>query len=194
MRSQSPLIRWPRLAASALAAVVFLAPTPSLASANADSERVDCKLPPQIRSLDGNMSYLAAGRQVHIPVAECKQRGGSWNGGGPGAYAGASGSLAVTVGGQGEVAACPLLGRVVGLSGGSTLAVRAGPGRQFARVDRLTNGRQVFICDRVGDADWVGIVYASDPHDDCGLSAPISPARAYTGSCHAGWVRSNFLQ
>jgi len=188
--SKSPL---PALAvlASALATMLGAAvPTRAVASAGAD-ELVDCKLPPQIRSLGRNLTYLAAGRLVRVSAAECGQRGGTWNGRGPGKYAGAGGPLAVTVGGDGGHPACPLQASIAGLRGGSTLAVRAGPGTGFARVDRLGNGERVFLCDRSGDAGWVGIVYGPA---DCGLSAPIVPPRAYDGACRSGWVRSNYLR
>ena len=183
------------LAAGLLAALAAVAPaaakSPPLPT---DAEMVECRLPPQVRSLGRNVTYLAAGRQMRLGVAECKQRGGTWNGHGPGAYAGGaadtSGPLAVTVGGDPKSAACPLQGTVYGLKNG-TLAVRAGPGTSFQRIDRLANGARVYLCDRAGNGDWVGVVYGNG---DCGLSAPIDPPRAYEGSCRAGWVRSTFLR
>jgi hypothetical protein len=69
--------------------------------------------------------------------------------------------------------------------------VRAGPGTGFERVDRLRRGTRVFVCDRAGDAGWVGIVYGAE---DCGLSAPVDPPRAYAGACRSGWVRSSYLR
>jgi hypothetical protein len=192
MRAQaakSPLAALAALA-TALAALLAGVPAPGLASPDA-GEPVDCKLPPQIRSLGRNVTYLAAGRLVRISAAECGQRGGTWNGRGPGKLAGAGGPLAVTVGGDASAAACPLQASVAGLRGSSTLAVRAGPGTGFARVDGLRNGSRVFLCDRSGDAGWVGIVYGAA---DCGLSAPITPPRAYAGACRSGWVRSNYLR
>ena len=179
------------LASAALAAALAAA-TPAPALASPDDEVVECKLPPQIRSLGSHATYLAAGRIVHVSVAECKTRGGSWNGRGPGKYAGAdaNGPLAVTVGGEGKGAACPLQARVR-LQGTGTLSVRAGPGTAFAKLDRLANGAHVFLCDRSGAAGWVGVVYGPG---DCGLSAPINPPRPYEGACHSGWVRSDFLR
>jgi hypothetical protein len=164
------------------------APAPALASPGT-AEVVDCKLPPQVRSLGRNLSYLAAGRLVRVSASECAQRGGSWNGRGPGKYA-AAGPLAVTIGGDAVEAACPAQASVW-LRGNSTLAVRAGPGTGFDRVDRLGNGTRVFVCDRAGDAGWVGIVYGAA---DCGLAAPITPPRAYQGPCRSGWVRSSYLR
>lgn len=193
-QSQPSFRRWPALVAGAAIAALALLPAPLRASPETAADMVDCKLPPQIRSLGRNVTYLAAGRLVRVPVAECKLRGGTWKGGGPGARAGTGGTLAVTVGTQSGVPACPLQATVAGLRGSSSLAVRAGPGTGFARVDRLANGRSVHLCDRAGNAGWVGIVYASDAREDCGLSAPITPPRAYVGACRAGWVRSNYLR
>ena len=182
-----------RLAFHAVASVLLAFVLASPAGANspplpADAAIVACRLPPQIRSLGRNVTYLAAGRQMQLSVAECRQRGGSWNGRGPGAKAGGNAPLAVTVGGEGP--ACPLQATVSGLQGGS-LAVRTGPGTRFERIDRLEDGARVHLCDRAGAAGWVGIVYGSG---DCGLAAPINPPRAYSGSCRAGWVRSNYLR
>ena len=179
------------LSTSTLFAAIAALANPAVANSPplpGDAEMVVCRLPPQVRSLGRNVTYLAAGRQLQLSVAECKQRGGTWNGRGPGAYAGAKSPLAVTVGGEG--AACPLQATVTGLQGGS-LAVRAGPGTKFERLDRLDNGARVHLCDRAGEAGWVGIVYGDG---DCGLAAPIDPPRAYAGSCRSGWVRSSYLR
>ena len=179
------------LAAGLFASFAAIAPAAASSPPAAEaSELVECRLPPQIHTLGRNMTYLAAGRQVQVSVAECKQRGGTWKGGGPGALAGASTPLAVTVGVDGSGPACPLQATVTGLHSG-TLAVRAGPGAGFERLDRLGNGTRVFLCDRAGDAGWAGVIYGSG---DCGLSAPISPPRAYTGACRSGWVKSSYLR
>ena len=180
--------------AGAIALAAAFSPVPVQAQAGAATGLVDCKLPPQLRTLGRNATYLAAGRQMKLSAAECKQRGGSFDGRGPGKYAGgaadANAPLAVTVGGDAKGAACPLQGTVTGLQSG-TLAVRAGPGTHFARVDRLANGARVHLCDRAGEGDWVGVVYGAG---DCGVAAPIDPPRAYTGSCRSGWVRSTYLR
>ena len=181
--------------AVAVAAAGIAAPVQASREASG-ADVVECKLPPQIRSLGRHATYLAAGRVVKIPVSECQVRGGTWSGGGPGALAGAAkidGPLAVTVGGDGEGGACPLQGTVGGMSKGSTLAVRAGPGTSFARLDRLPNGKRVYLCDRAADNVWVGVVYGNG-NQDCGLAAPITPPRAYNGPCRAGWVRSDYLR
>ena len=191
MRAQAPRSPVSALAAlaTALAALsgASLLPTPAFASP--DAELVDCKLPPQVRSLGRNVTYLAAGRLVRVSAGECAQRGGSWNGRGPGRFA-ADAPLAVTVGNDAGGAACPAQASVQ-LRGAGSLAVRAGPGTGFERTDRLLDGTRVFVCDRAGAAGWVGIVYGAA---DCGLSAPVSPPRAYAGACRSGWVRSSYLR
>jgi hypothetical protein len=200
MRAPTPNVP-ATLSAGLAAALVLLSAgiAPGVATANPNSaggeQIVDCRLPPQLRSLGSRATYMAAGRQMKLSVSECKQRGGSWDGRGPGAYAGSSaahptGPMAVTVGSGGKDAACPLEGTVFGLKSG-TLAVRAGPGTTFDRIDRLGNGTRVHLCDRAGEGDWVGVVYGSG---DCGVSAPIDPPRAYSGACKSGWVRSTYLR
>lgn len=178
------------VAAGLLTAWGAIAPAAANPAQASDLALVECRLPPQIHTLGRNATYLAAGRQMQLTVAECKQRGGTFNGRGPGAYAGANAPLAVTVGGSGKGGACPLQAKVAGLQGGS-LAVRAGPGTNFDRIDKLDNGARVYLCDRTGQAGWVGVVYGSG---DCGLDAPINPPRAYAGRCRAGWVRSTYLR
>jgi hypothetical protein len=48
---------------------------------------------------------------------------------------------------------------VAGLNpqGDNFLAVRSGPGRDFAKIDELYQGDRVLLCDERGQ--WVGIVY-----------------------------------
>ena len=198
MRASTPILRSTlRTGLVAAATVLAAAIAPGIATANpaggSADQMVDCRLPPQLRTLGRNATYLAAGRQMKLSVSECKQRGGSWDGHGPGEYAGGaapSGPLAVTIGSGASGPACPLQGTVTGLKSG-TLAVRAGPGVSFERIDRLSNGARVHLCDRAGGGDWVGVVYGSG---DCGLSAPIDPPRAYSGACRSGWVRSTYLR
>jgi hypothetical protein len=177
--------------AASVAPAIAKTPPPAAAA----DGMVECRLPPQVRSLGRNVTYLAAGRQMKLTVAECKQRGGTFEGHGPGAYAGGAADvgnapLAVTFGGDAKGAACPLQGTVTGLKNG-TLAVRNGPGTNFERIDRLANGARVYLCDRAGGGDWVGVVYGSG---DCGVSATVDPPRAYDGSCRSGWVRSTYLR
>lgn len=57
-------------------------------------------------------------------------------------------AVPVDVGGSAEWDACGSLGEVRGLKadGDGFLAVRAGPGADYAMLDRLDNGRQVYVC------------------------------------------------
>lgn len=161
---------------------------------------VECRLPPQIRSLGRNVTYLAAGRQIRLSTADCKVRGGSYDGHGPGALAGreapvaADGRSVVTIGGDSKRAACPGSGKVSGLSGAGTLSVRTGPGVQLGRADRLANGAAVFMCDWSADGNWVGVVYAPRAGVDCGVSEKITSPRPYAGSCRSGWVSAKYLR
>lgn len=161
----------------------------------ADQALVDCRMPPQLRSLGRNMTYLAAGRQVRIPAADCKIRGGSYDGRGPGSKAGfANGRSAVMIGGDESRPGCPGSGKVGGLSAAGTLSVRAAPGTAAARLDKLSNGANVFMCDWSADGAWVGVVYDGSPGADCGVSGKVTPSRAYEGPCKSGWVSARYLK
>jgi hypothetical protein len=164
-----------------------------------DQAVVECRLPPQIRSLGNHVTYLAAGRQVSTTIADCKVRGGRYDGHGPGALAAqgpapAPGVQPVTVGGDQSRAGCPKSGVVSGLKGGGMLSVRSAPGAASAKVDKLGIGKKVFMCDWSTDGAWVGVVYPGATSVDCGVSKMIEQAQPYTGACHSGWVSSKYLK
>ena len=78
-------------------------------------------------------------------------------------------------------------------SGDNYLAVRARPSRVAPELDRLTTGRQVWICDRDAVPGWTGIVYAAEPEQECNVGSPVPSPRAYGGPCRQGWVASRYL-
>jgi hypothetical protein len=88
-------------------------------------------------------------------------------------------------------------GRVGGLNprGDGFLAVKAGPGLNFDRIDKLGNGTEVYLCGYYGD--WVAIVYsATGRRTGCGLEEPWlggPRSRPYTGPCLSGWVHRNWI-
>lgn len=81
-------------------------------------------------------------------------------------------NVPVYVGGNDGLDACMSSGTVIGLdpNGDGWLAVKSGPGLNFARVDVLYNGQNVSICDQVGP--WMAVVY-SKRRQDCGVSTPL---------------------
>lgn len=173
------------------------APAKTPVAASDDQVIVQCQLPPQIRSLGNHATYLAAGRRISTTIADCKVRGGKYDGHGPGAYAGqttAPGTQAVTVGGDRARVACPKSGVVAGLKGGGVLSVRAAPGATAGRVDKLGVGKRVFMCDWSGDGGWVGVVYAASAALDCGVSKTIDRPQPYAGACRSGWVSARYLK
>lgn len=181
-------------AGAILAASAAVLP-PARATEAAGSQAVTCQLPPQIRRLGRQATYLAAGRIISTTAAECRVRGGQAR-----AVAAASapaaasdGRMGVMVGGDRKTAACPVSGEIIGLKGRSTLSVRAGPGTQQARLDRLANGRRVFVCDGSSDEAWLGIVYPRSAGEDCGVQKPLRDARAYDGPCAVGWVNAGWV-
>lgn len=97
----------------------------------------------------------------------------------------------VMIGEDYDLDACMGVGIVVGLDpeNNSGLTVHAGPGTDFAKIDRIPLDRLVWICD--GEGQWTGIVYGeTGPREliDCGVSAPIPDRQPYDGSCASGWV------
>lgn len=166
-----------------------------------DQTMVECRLPPQIRTIGREATYLAGGRTIRASVAECKVRGGSYHGQGPGALAGrgseawaARTPVAVIVGGDKAQAACPRTGVVDGLSARGTLSVRTAPSPASKRVDSLTNGETVFMCDWSAAGEWVGVVYSRESGADCGVSKYILLPEPYAGTCRSGWVSSKYVK
>lgn len=185
------------LLVAAVSPATALEPPPKLD----DQAMTECRLPPQIRTLGRNATYLAGGRTIRTSVAECKLRGGTYDGQGPGALAGrgsdewaAGAAVPVIVGGDASQAGCPRSGVVTGLAGKGSLTVRSGPSTASRRVDGLGNGRSVVMCDWSVNGDWVGVVYAGESGVDCGLSKYIATAQPYSGACRSGWVSSKYVQ
>jgi hypothetical protein len=193
-------------ASCAIVLIAGLACAPAIAKkaveASVDDQTlVECQLPPQIRTLGNHATYLAAGRWVHTTIADCKIRGGRYDGHGPGALAGqgnataaAGGRVPVTVGGDKSRPGCPKSGVVAGISASGALSVRAGPATTAQRLDKLGNGKRVFLCDWSGDGAWVGVVYSGASNADCGVSNPIRQPQAYSGACQSGWVSSKYVK
>ena len=91
--------------------------------------------------------------------------------------------------------ACPGTGIVEGLNphGDGFLAVKAGPGLNFDRIDKLYNGAQVHICEQRGE--WLAIVYSRTGNwsGRCNVSHPWPRALPYTGPCRSGWVHRRWV-
>jgi hypothetical protein len=89
--------------------------------------------------------------------------------------------------------ACGTVGVVRGLNpqgGDGFLAVRAGPGSNYAMLDKVFNGYLLNICDDRGQ--WLGVVYSHETQD-CGVGTPWPRAAAYTGPCFSGWVFRKYV-
>jgi len=89
--------------------------------------------------------------------------------------------------------ACGTVGQVRGLDpqgGDGFLAVRAGPSSNYAMLDKVYNGYQLYICDQRGQ--WLGVVYSHD-NQDCGVGTPWPRAGAYSGPCNSGWVYRKYV-
>jgi hypothetical protein len=169
-------------------------------TASAPSASVDpaasgmCVLPPQLRRLGQNASYLAAGRTIRTTAGDCRVRGGQFRGGGgSGAMAATSADeVTIVIGGDATGAACAKRGAVA--TQGGTLSVRRGPGTDYARLDSLANGRRVHFCDWSADEAWVGVVYPGAKGGDCGVDAPRREPGPYGGTCRSGWISSQYVR
>ncbi|UZW62532.1 hypothetical protein [Lysobacter enzymogenes] len=105
-------------------------------------------------------------------------------------------AVPVEVGGSEEWDACGSTGRVRGLKadGDGFLAVRAGPGADYAMLDKLGNGRLVYLCGSRGR--WTAVVYAPAGADAsaCGVSWAIAEVEVYRGPCKSGWVNTAWIE
>lgn len=99
----------------------------------------------------------------------------------------ALGDVPVVAGEGPDTDACGTVAQVSGLDpkGANLLSVRSGPGVQHRRVDLLPTGQMLWVCG--GQDRWLAVVY-SRTDEDCGISTPIDPPRAYEGPCRRGWV------
>ena len=77
------------------------------------------------------------------------------------------------------------VGVVEGLDshGDGFLDVKAGPGPEFERIDKLYNGAEVYVCGNQGD--WLSVVYSPTGRwtPQCGLNTPWRQTMAYAGPC-----------
>lgn len=106
-------------------------------------------------------------------------------------------SVPVMIGEFGDdMDACMSIGAVSGLNpkGDGFLAVRSGPAGHYKLLDKLKEGKQVFLCSSSKDELWHGIVYTSDANVDCGVGSPVKSARAYEGPCQFGWVSNKWIK
>jgi hypothetical protein len=83
--------------------------------------------------------------------------------------------------------ACGASGVVAGLrhDGDGFLAVRGGPGTGYGKLDEITNGQTVFVCDQRGE--WYAIVNSDDASDGCDVTSPWPAVAPYAGPCRSGW-------
>ena len=75
--------------------------------------------------------------------------------------------------------------------GDGFLAVKAGPGLHYKRIDKLFNGEEVFLCGYKGD--WFAIVYTRTGQR-CNVSKPWPKTLPYTGPCRSGWAHKRWIE
>jgi uncharacterized protein YgiM (DUF1202 family) len=79
--------------------------------------------------------------------------------------------------------------KVYHLKHGTRLSVRSGAGSRFHKVDSLSEGTFVYICDEHGD--WVEVFYGSDT--TCGSEISSGIRRSKTSGCRSGWVNRQWI-
>ena len=95
-----------------------------------------------------------------------------------------SSALQVRIGGEDDLDACGSMAETTG-----PVALRRGPGEQFAVVEELASKVHVYACDISPDQRWDGVVVVpADEGVDCGVSSPIVNRKEYAGPCRSGWV------
>ncbi|MGD9866458.1 MAG: SH3 domain-containing protein [Hyphomicrobiales bacterium] len=101
----------------------------------------------------------------------------------------AASSVPVTVRSQGDLDTC-IVGQVAGLNpaGDNFLAVRAGPGSDYAMLDKLRGGQEVWIFEERGG--WYGVAYGA-AQINC---SPVARDRAYDGPGRSGWVSKRYVR
>lgn len=84
-------------------------------------------------------------------------------------------------------------GVVVGLNpaGDGFLAVKSGPGLTYARIDKLYNGEEVYVCG--GKGDWLAIVYSRRTRA-CNVMQQWTRTLPYTGPCKSGWAHRRWIE
>jgi hypothetical protein len=80
--------------------------------------------------------------------------------------------------------------------GDGFLAVKAGPGLQYERIDKLYNGEQVIICGDKGA--WYAIVYTGTRRQEamgyCNVEESGPKTLPYTGPCRSGWAHRRWIK
>jgi len=101
-----------------------------------------------------------------------------------GSAAADSSALQVRIGGEDDLDACGSVAETT-----ARVALRRGPGEQFAVVEQLAAKVHVYACDISPDQRWDGVVVVpADESVDCGVSSPIVNRKEYAGPCRSGWV------
>jgi hypothetical protein len=105
------------------------------------------------------------------------------------------GTRPVRVGTGGSDLSVCAYGEVRGLNprGDNFLSVRVAPRANAREIDRLREGRRVWLCDGKSVPGWTGIVYATRRGQECHVGIPARRPRHYGGSCRQGWVSSRYV-
>lgn len=94
--------------------------------------------------------------------------------------------------GGANFAACNAQGEVRDRVADGPIPVRAAPFEPARQTGLLAPGTAFFICGRSHDQRWLGVVFPPAGRADaaCGVSAPVTRPRDYSGPCESGWVAS----
>jgi hypothetical protein len=80
--------------------------------------------------------------------------------------------------------------------GDGFLAVKAGPGLHYERIDKLYNGKSVIICGEKGV--WHAIVYTKARQGQhmryCNVEESPVKTFPYSGPCRSGWAHQRWIK
>jgi len=94
---------------------------------------------------------------------------------------------------QGEARCAAGVVHNVDRNGDGFLAVKAGPGLHYERIDKLSNGKQVLICGDKGA--WQAIIYSTRKgYSDCNVKDYQMKPTRYTGPCRSGWAHERWIK
>jgi hypothetical protein len=83
--------------------------------------------------------------------------------------------------------------KVINLRPGRFLSVRSGPGAKFRAIDKLSLGKEVYVCDE--HFYWYKVFYSDPnaPRNPCSVSSVNGIDANKAKGCKSGWVKRDWI-